>query len=98
MRFTKARYGLSFGGNVIVLLCSDPGLNFANIEIKFAARRKIYLDIMLDFERWQAEIIGTTRFAQKKEIAARLLLEIPKLFPSFSVEPFDLATFMAERS
>lgn len=83
--FVAKSYGSGLLGIGVVLMCRDSGLNFKR-RVRFNRKEKtLYLDVMLELE--QMRQLGHEE--RIREIAGRLMGEIPVVVRKYEIEEFD---------
>jgi hypothetical protein len=90
--FAARDYGQGLAGITVVLMCRDPSLKFKQRVRLVKKERKLYLDIMLDFDRMREADDGTRRGI----VVERLASEIPAILSKYSIADFDEQRFVGD--
>lgn len=87
--FAIKDYGNSIEGITIVLICQNPELKLKQ-RIRFSKKeKKLYIDIMLDFNKF-IEINQTER---KKIVTEKIMKEVPEIVSNYNFKEFNLYQF-----
>ncbi len=90
--FEKRNYSSSLDGIVIVLMCRSTYLKFKQ-RIRFVRTdRKIYMDIMLNFD----QLILVDQEARVKIVAEKVIEEVPLIIAKYKLKDFDLSKFKVD--
>ena len=90
--FVPKEYGAGLLGIVVVLMCRDSELVFER-RIRFARQeKKLYMDVMLNFENMRAN----SSASRKSVIAGRIIGEIRAVVEELKIEQFELNGFLSE--
>lgn len=91
--FEEKNYGSSIEGIGIVFMCRDPKLVFKQ-RIRFSkADRKLYVDIMMDYQEMVSALNDDIRATRMKE---KLLNELPPIVMKYKFEDFNAALFFKD--
>lgn len=91
--FLEKDYGPSVQGIVIVFMCRDPKIAFKQ-RIRFSKKdKKLYTDIMMDYESMVSAPDDEARFNLMKE---KLLSELPQVIKKYKFPEFDQEKLMID--
>ena len=89
--FLEKNYGSSVEGIVIVFMCRDPKIAFKQ-RVRFSKKdKKLYIDIMLNYEFMLSALNDQARFNLMKE---KLLTELSLIIKKYKFPEFDLEKFL----
>lgn len=90
--FLSKEYGTGLFGISVVLMCRDPHLNLRR-RLRFAKKeKKLFMDVMFDFE----EMRHTSCERRLDIVVKQLVLEIPVNIHRYSIRDFHLERFTDE--
>jgi hypothetical protein len=87
--FDEHIYGDTVHGICIILMCRDPYLKFKQ-RIRFSKKeKKLYMDIMLDYNQF----IDVDQLVRNTIVAKKLIIEVPQIIAKYKFKDFNLSKF-----
>jgi len=88
--FAQKNYGEDLLGITIIMMCRSPKLKFKQRKRYSKTEKKLYLDIMLDYN----QMVNTQNDKDKAKILVQHLnLELPPVLDKYKFEDFNTAEF-----
>lgn len=90
--FEEKNYGGEFRGIAAVLMCRSPEIEFKRRVRYSKSDQHIYMDIMLNYQN----MVSANQEDRRREVARRLLSEVPEVLSKYKIEGFDKAEFLGD--
>ncbi|MES2018948.1 MAG: hypothetical protein V4484_20845 [Pseudomonadota bacterium] len=90
--FQERNYGSGLVAVAVNLICQNPIFLFER-RIRYSKKeKKIYLDIMLNL----SDFVNVSFDERRRIVLNALLKEVPEVIGKYSIESFDVKTFLAD--